>query len=124
MRTVLFFFFLIGLSMTGLAQSPEGNWVITTSTPEGEEVSWKVNFKSNSTYAVDIDLDGSIEITGKYFIDGSTITVQNDPECGCCNDKGIYKFGLKDGKLWMDPVSDPCELRNPSQKVFFRKAGK
>ena len=121
MRTLFFFLAIFCFSTTGLTQNPQGSWIITTPTPDGEQVTWKLTFKSDGAYTVDFDVDGSVEVTGKYSTDGNTITVQNDPECGCCPDKGIYKFGLKDGRLWMDPVEDTCVNRKPPQKVFFSK---
>jgi len=121
MRTLLLFFSLLCFSVTGLAQNPEGGWVITTPTPDGEQVTWKFILKSDGTYAVDINVDGSIEVTGKYSVDGDTMTVQNDEGCGCCTEKGIYKFGLENDQLWMDPVEDSCPNRKPPQKAFFSK---
>jgi hypothetical protein len=122
MRTLFLLISLFFFSTTNYAQSPVGSWVITTPGDRGEPMTWKLTFNSNGTYAVDFDLNGSVEITGKYSIDGTQVSVQNDPECGCCTDKGIYKFGFEDGRLWMNPVDDPCDERRPPQKVFFSKA--
>lgn len=122
MRTLFIILSMFCFSMTSQAQSPEGSWTITTLLPDGSAVSWELTFKSNGTYTVDLNLNGITDITGKYSVEGSTITVQNDPECGCCKDKGIYKFGIENNKLWMDPVDDPCDDRRPPEKAFFSKA--
>jgi hypothetical protein len=108
---VLFFF--LGFSAISFGQSPEGTWLI--STPDGD---WTVNFKADGSFAVDIGVDGAIDLTGKWWSEGTKMTVQNDAGC---TEKGVYNFGMENGQLWMDPISDACTDRNPTQKVYFKK---
>lgn len=121
MKTLLPLLFMLGFTLNLSAQNPEGNWVITIpcDCPDKKEMSWQWSVKADGTYEVDIDLDGTIEVTGKYWVDGNKITVQNDAGC---TEKGTYEFTPDGDKLWMDPIEDPCEGRKPPQKVFFTKA--
>lgn len=102
-------------------QELQGSWVITTpcDCPDRKEITWKTTFKADGTYDVDIDVDDSVDITGRYWLEGNTLTVQNDKGCTA---KGIYTFTIEGDKLWMDPIEDGCEGRKPPQKVYFTKA--
>lgn len=111
MRYLLVLFLSLSFSVISFGQSPVGEWLAS-------EAGWKVNFKSDGTYAVDIGVDGSVDITGKYQTESGTITIQDDAGC---TEKGEYKFGLENGQIWLDPISDPCTDRNPQQKVYLKK---
>jgi hypothetical protein len=111
MRTLLFFVFMLSFSVIGISQSVVGDWYI-------DEAGWKLTFKSDGTYSVDVGMDGKVDVTGKYSIDGSTITIQDDAGCTA---EGKYKFGVDNSSMWVDPISDGCAERNPQQKVYFRK---
>lgn len=111
MRLLLVLFFSLSFSAISIGQSVVGDWYI-------DEAGWKLSFKSDGTYSVDIGLDGTIDVTGKYTIDGATMTIQDDAGCTA---KGKYKFGVDGSSMWVDPISDGCSERNPQQKVYFRK---
>lgn len=120
MKTLSLFAILTLFSLTTQAQIPTGNWVITTpcDCPDKDEFSWQWTVRADGTYAVDINVDGTVEVTGKYWVDGNKVTVQNDEGC---TEKGTYEFTVEADRLWMDPISDPCEDRKPPKKVFFTK---
>lgn len=101
----------LSFSLPGFAQSPVGEWII-------DEAGWNVTFKSDGTYSVDVGMDGAIDITGTYTTENGVMTIQDDAGCTAL---GKYKFGMQNGQLWVDPISDGCPDRNPQQKVFFRK---
>ena len=111
MRSLFVLLFMLSFSVIGFSQSVVGDWYI-------DEAGWKLSFKSDGTYAVDLGVDGTIDITGKYTIDGQTLTIKDDAGCTA---EGKYKFGLESGSMWVDPISDGCSERNPQQKVYFRK---
>lgn len=117
------FLVLLGIfNMNNLEeQNPEGSWVITTpcDCPDRKEVSWEMTFNADGTYDVDIDLDDTVDVTGRYWVKGNTMTVQNNSGC---TEKGVYTFTVEADKLWMDPIKDDCTDRKPPQKVFFTRA--
>ncbi|MCB0628514.1 MAG: hypothetical protein R2824_07460 [Saprospiraceae bacterium] len=120
MKTLSLFLLMICFSFTIQAQTLEGNWVITIpcDCSDKGEITWQWQVKADGTYAVDINVDGTVEVTGKYWVDGNKITVQNDEGC---TEKGTYEYTVEADRLWMDPINDPCEDRKPPKKVFFTK---
>lgn len=111
MRYLLVFALMLSFSAISYGQRFVGDWYI-------DEAGWKISFKSDGTYSVDIGVDGKVDVTGKYTTDGDTLTVQDD---NGCTQAGKYKFGVDGSSMWVNPVSDPCTERNPQQKVYFRK---
>lgn len=120
MKTLLPILLMFCFTMSLSAQNPEGDWVITTpcDCPDVDKVTWKWSVKADGTFAVDFNVDGTVEMTGKYWVEGNKITVQNDEGC---TEKGTYEFTVEADRLWMDPINDPCEDRKPPKKVFFTK---
>ena len=96
MKTLSLFLLMICFSFTIQAQTLEGNWVITIpcDCSDKGEITWQWQVKADDTYAVDINVDGTVEVTGKYWVDGNKITVQNDEGC---TEKGTYEqlYGFK-----------------------------
>lgn len=120
MKILSLFLFMTFSTLAIQAQRPVGNWVITTpcDCPDKDKITWQWKVKADGTFEVDINVDGTVELTGKYWVDGNKITVQNDKNC---LEKGIYEFTVEADRLWMDPINDPCEGRKPPKKVFFTK---
>jgi hypothetical protein len=122
MRTLFLCLSIFFFSATSPTNDLVGAWVITTPDENGDAITWEMTLTEDGTYSVDILVDGSVDLHGKYWVDGKQITFQNNEECGCCDDKGLYKFWIENDKLWVDPIEDNCELRKPPHKVYFTKA--
>ena len=122
MRILLLLFSISFFSPSQPSDGLVGGWVITTPDENGDPLTWQMTFTEEGTYHVDIMVDGSIDVHGKYWVEGKQITFQNNEECGCCDHKGQYKFWIENDKLWVDPIEDKCELRKPPHKVYFTKA--
>ncbi|MBX2874506.1 MAG: hypothetical protein KTR30_20455 [Saprospiraceae bacterium] len=122
MRTLSLLIVFSFFSATYASDGVIGDWLITTPDENGDPMDWQLTLSEDGSYQVDIMVDGSIDVNGKYWIEGKQITFQNAEECGCCDHKGVYKFWVENDKLWVDPIDDKCELRKPPHKVYFTKA--
>ena len=121
MRILSLFLVLSFFSATYTSDDVTGDWLITTPDENGDPTEWQLTLSKDGSFQVDILVDGSIDVHGKYWIEGKQITFQHAEECGCCEHKGVYKFWLEKDKLWVDPIEDKCEIRNPGQQVYFTK---
>ena len=111
------------LPFTGFAQlSVVGDWTASDKDENGNVLTFKVSMKANGTYAVDLGVDGTIEIEGKYSIEGDTMTIEDVSGPAACKDgKGVYKFVLTETTNSLTMVSDPCGHAGPTGKTFFTR---
>ncbi len=115
--------FTICMMVCGFSQeiSPVGTW--TVSTDNGMA---KISFLEDGTYEVDANNDGTIEVYGKYSLEGNQMTVQDTEvsEGNSCSadDKGVYKITMEDGKMISEKVSDDCADRHPDEPLTWTKA--
>ena len=81
----------------------------------------KVTMSADNTYAIDAGADGSVEIRGKYSINGDKITIQ-DTEGTDCSGKGVYKLVVQEDQLTMTLISEACEGRgNPNGPMVMTR---
>lgn len=120
MKTLSLFLLMICFSLNIQAQSLEGNWVTTVpcDCPDKDEVTWQWNVKADGTYEIDLNLDGTVEMTGRYWVDDNKVTVQNDEGC---TEKGTYEFTVEAGRLRVNALDDSCDGRNLPKKMTFIK---
>ena len=109
--------FVFMLPITLLAQSHVGKWKADLPDGNGGTVSITVEMKADNSYAVDIMNDGSIDITGKYSVDGSKMTIQDDAGSDCTG-KGVYTLEISGNSLKMTRVSDACQGRGGPSGVM------
>ena len=77
--------------------------------------------KADNTYAVDMGMDGSIDIKGTYKLDGNQITIQDDPGSDCTG-KGVYTFAIEGDTLTFTEVSEACQNRGtPNGKMMMTR---
>jgi hypothetical protein len=73
-------------------------------------------FQADRTYTVALG-DGKTSVSGKYTLAGNQFTVVDESATGMAGacpaeEKGVYKFTLKDKTLEVTSVSDPCTGRS------------
>lgn len=115
---------LFCLPFTVLAQnSIVGDWKMQIPDDQGNMMTLKVSMKADNTYAVDFGADGSVEINGKYTIEGDQMTIEDTSGPNACpNQKGVYKIVVTDTTNTMTKVSDACEGRSgPEGKMVFTR---
>jgi hypothetical protein len=68
---------------------------------------------ANGDYAIDIMMNGEIEIKGKYILDGDQITVWDVSGIYACPSemKGKYKLSSAEDTLTATMIEDACEGR-------------
>jgi len=115
---------LFCLPFTVFAQNSfVGDWKMQVPDQAGKLMDLKVSMKNDGKLAVDFGNDGTIEVDGKYAIEGDQITIEDigGPNA-CLNQKGIYKFVATETTFTMTKVSDPCEGRGgPEGKMVFTR---
>lgn len=114
-RSILLLCFCLPLGLA--AQSIEGSWKTQIPDGQGGMIPMKVTLE-NGTYAVDMGMDGSIEINGKYEISGDQMTIQDTGGANACNGKGVYKVEVSDKAMKMTRVSDACPERGGPEGVM------
>ncbi len=120
----LFLGLLFCLPFTVLAQNTiAGDWKMQIPDESGNMMTLKVSMKADGTYTADFGADGTIEINGKYTLEGDQITIEDVSGPNACpNQKGVYKFVVTDTTNTMTKVSDPCEGRSgPEGKMVFTR---
>lgn len=99
-----------------------GDWTTELPGPEGNLVKIQVTFQANGTYQVDLNLDGSSDIQGKYEISGDQISIQDDPGDNACDEKGVYKFSTSGNQTTLERINDGCTGRGgPDGKMIFTR---
>lgn len=106
------------LAVSVSAQSHVGKWTADFPSDQGT-ATLVVDIKSDGTYALDWGNDGTIEVTGKYSVDGNKMTIADDSDC---QGKGVYTFTVDNSTLTMTRVSDACPDRGgPEGKMVFQR---
>lgn len=100
-----------------MAQSPVGNWKTAIPDENGNMIPLKVKLSEDGTYTVDFGSDGTIEIKGKYTIDGGKMTIQ-DADGSECTAQGVYKFKVEGDTFTMTRISDGCPNRGGPDGVM------
>lgn len=118
---------LVGLlfcsPLIGFAQAATvGDWRSSTVDEKGNPATFKVSLKADGTYAVDFEEDGTIDIEGKYSIEGDQMTIEDTGGPAACKDgKGTYKFVTTETTNTLTEVTDPCDRSGPAGKIVFTR---
>jgi len=122
--TNLFLGLLFCTPLTVLAQNSFiGDWKMQIPDETGKLMDLKVSIKSDAKLTVDFGNDGTLEVEGKYVVEGDQITFEDiSGPNACLNQKGIYKFVVTETTFVMTRVSDACEGRGgPEGKMAFTR---
>jgi hypothetical protein len=113
--------FCLPFSLMAQTATLVGDWKTQIPDDTGKLMPVKLTMKSDGTFTVDLGVDGTSDITGKYTIEGEQITIVE--VTGSCPDKkGIYKIVVTATTFNMNRVSDECETRGgPEGKMAFTK---
>lgn len=141
---------LIGLWLFLSAQllnaqsTPAGTWYSEVTDQQGKVVLFSLIMGPDSTYAVDLFLDGVPDSKGKYEVEGDVLTLQEETAYGIiqcnpplrpstwvtiqeltaldCQAKGVYTFELDGETLVLERVREGCSGRNiPSANIKFAR---
>lgn len=116
----LFLVLCLILPASLMAQSVVGTYKLQVPNDEGGTTPFKVELKADNTYSVDVGMDGAIDWTGKYSLDGNQITIQDDN--GECTAKGLYTYTVSATELKMTMVKDDCPNRgNPDAPMVMTR---
>ena len=113
--------FCFPLSLMAQNAALIGDWKSQIPDNTGKLMPIKLTMKNDGTFTVDLGVDGTSDIAGKYTIEGEQITIVES--VGNCTDKkGIYKIVVTATTFVMNRVSDECENRGgPEGKMAFTK---
>lgn len=89
---------------------------------DGSVQTIKFSFEEDGTYTVDFGMDGTVQVRGKYEMDGNRIMIWDvEGEFACPSEmKGIYNLEFTDADLNVSKVSDDCPGRG-NQETFTMK---
>lgn len=115
----LFTLILCCLSLSMMGQAHIGDWKIEVPMEGGTTVPAKLTF-TESTYVLDMGVDGSVDAEGKYSMNGSEMTVNDTGGPFACpsDATGVYHIVVEGDTLMMERVSDECESRGNSDGVM------
>jgi hypothetical protein len=122
---VLFHLFIACMVMLPfglMAQSPVGAWKMSIPDQNGKMTPVKVQISEDGTYAIDFGADGTIDLKGKYTVEGGKITVQ-DTEGSDCTAPGVYTLKIEGDTLTMTRISDGCTNRGGPEGVMTMQRG-
>lgn len=115
----LFIGLLFLLPFTVSAQaSVVGDWKSEAPNEQGKMEPFKVSLKVDGTYTIDFGINGSVEIEGKYSVEGDKMTIEDN---ACTEGKGVYTFVMTDTTNTLTEVTDPCKRGGPTGKVVFTR---
>jgi hypothetical protein len=122
----LFATLLLLLPLLGFSQADllVGDWKATMNGPDGKTREVKLTLKADGTASVDFDLNGTLEVEGKYTVEGNQITFQDvsGPYACPADQKGVYTFDGTESSGSLTVVSDPCEGRKMSNhKIVYTR---
>lgn len=118
--SILLLFPLFVMSQSSIV----GAWMTEIPNPEGVIIPVKLVISEDGSYTVDFGNDGTVEINGKYELNGDQITIWDVAGEMACLDAGkaVYKFAVDAEAFAMTRVTDPCEGRGgPEGKMAFRR---
>lgn len=113
---------LVMLPFGLMAQSHVGVWKMSVPDENGKLMPLTVTMSSEGTYAVDFGADGTVDIKGKYTLDGGKMTIQ-DTEGSDCTEQGVYTLKVEGDTLTMTRVSDGCTNRGGPEGVMSMQRG-
>lgn len=100
-----------------------GNWQLSFPTDDGGTMTVKVSMKNDGTYTVDFGVDGTIEVNGKYKVEGDKMTIKDVSGPQSCSGTGVYTVTVEGDTLTMKQISDECEGRSgPEGVLVFSRA--
>jgi len=98
-----------------------GDWKSQIPDSTGKLMPIKLSIKNDGSFTVDLGVDGTGDIVGKYILEGEQMTIVESVG-NCPNKKGIYKIVVTKTTFNMNRVSDECENRGgPEGKMAFTK---
>jgi len=113
---------LVAFSATSLmAQDIAGTWKFDMPMPDGSNVPVKAVVSEN-TYEFDFGMDGTVETTGDYTVEGDVITISNRTGDGECppEAEGKYSFVVEGESMTITFVNDDCG-GGPDQPITWTK---
>ena len=115
---ILFLFF----SFHAYGQSHVGNWNTQVDSPDGGTLKIKASILADGTYSLDFNQNGSIEVQGKYDLEGNQMTIWDvGGEMACPSDyKGNYSLSFNGNQMIMTLLSDQCEGRGAQKMIWTR----
>jgi len=124
MKTLLHLFlaFIAMLPFGLMAQSPVGTWNMSIPDENGKMTPLKAVISADGAYALDFGVDGTIDIKGKYTMEGGKMTIQ-DTEGSDCTAQGVYTLKVEGDILTMTRVSDGCTGRGGPEGVMTMQRG-
>ena len=105
------------ISSISFAQSVQGDWELNWDDGQGNSGVATLTIKA-STYEVDLNSDGIVDVKGDYSMEGDVMTLQDTEGEQMCSGEATYKAKVKDGKFTMTRISDPCEGRGGPEGVL------
>ncbi|MBK6996660.1 MAG: hypothetical protein IPH31_17655 [Lewinellaceae bacterium] len=110
------------LPLSLMAQNPVGTWKMSIPDEAGKMAPLKLSLLADGSYAIDFGADGTIEIKGKYTVEGGKMTIQ-DSEGSDCTEQGVYTLKIEGDTLTMTRVSDGCAGRGGPEGVMTMQRG-
>ena len=79
--------------------------------------------KADGTFDADLDKDGKWDASGRYTVEGNTVTTwrTGGVRPKGCDGKGIYKFTRTEKGLRFTLVSDKCKLRKQNVLLAWER---
>lgn len=108
------------MPLASFAQSDlEGTWAMEWQDDQGNAYTGKVSM-AEGAYTVDLDDDGTVDIYGKYEIDGDEVSIMDEKGEAACEigKKGVYGFSVEGNTLTMTRKEDACEGRGGPEGVM------
>lgn len=127
MRTLFLCLSIFFFSATPPTNDLVGAWVITTPDENGDPITWEMTFTADGAYFVDVLVDGSVDIHGKYWIDGKQIipskTMRNVDAAmtRACTNSGLKmaNFGWIRLKTIVNSASHRIRCTLPKLSIYY-----
>ncbi|MBT29048.1 MAG: hypothetical protein CMO01_05235 [Thalassobius sp.] len=125
MKTLKLFLLISFFPTMLFAQSDiVGDWKLEYTDDQGQTVAVQLTISDDGEYTVDFNMDGKLEVMGKYEYEDGKMTIWDtggDYSCGP-DKKGVYNITASTNELTMSRVSEDCPDRgNPEGFMTFQK---
>lgn len=107
------------LPFTGFAQiSIVSEYTSQAPDEQGNMIPLKVSMKADGSFTVDFGGDGSVDVNGKYTIEGDQIILLDN---FCPDQKGVFKLEMTETVTTFTVVTDPCKRGGPEGKIVLTR---
>ena len=120
MKAICIIFTLI-LALPAFGQSIEGSWKISAKDDQGVERTAVITFGSDSSLKVDLNSDGTIDITGNYTLEGDKVTIKDAQGEMACEGAGTFQYAITGDEMRFSLVQDPCQGRHMISAVPLKR---